>query len=119
MAKARSKRKKKLRKVPHTNYELVWDARRENCTFGHKNGTTGDLKCGVTDSITVLSDGKLFYVLAVNYLENYAALEVIDGEPEPLAMCYAESGDVDKMFPKGLDKTPPNEIAAALAAECM
>lgn len=117
--KSKSKKKKKLRKVPHTNYELVWDARREQCTFGHKNGTTADLKCGVTDSVSVLSDGKLFYVLSVNYIEDYAALEVIDGEDEPLAMCYAEPGDVKKMFPKGLEKTTVNEIAAALAAECM
>jgi hypothetical protein len=112
-------RSKTLRKVPHTQYELVWDASRETCHFGAKSGVSGEVGCGVTDTVDVYTDGAAFYILSVNYAEGYACVEILDGEEDPLGICFAESVDMRKLFPaKGIE-TNPKDICIGLTQECL
>lgn len=122
MAKAKKKTKKapSLKQLRSTSYELVWDEPRKNCMFGHHtSGVSGKVMCGVTDAVSCFTDGKRYYILSVNYDEGYAALEVLDGEDEPLAICFAEPKDVKKIFGKDWAKTKPKVFAERLAKECM
>lgn len=114
----RASSKSKLRKVPHTQYELVWDASRDTCHFGSKKGVSGEIGCGVSDTVDVYTDGNAFFVLSVNYAEGYACVEVLDGEEEPLGICFADSADMRKIFPKGVE-TNPKEICDRLSKECL
>lgn len=107
-----------LRKVPHTQYEIVWDASRDTCHFGSKKGVSGEIGCGVTDTVDVYTDGKAFYVLSVNYAEGYACVEILDEGEDPLGICFAESKDMQELFSKGVD-TNPKEICQRLSKECI
>lgn len=123
MAKAKKKAKKKsgLKKLRPASYELVWDKPRDNCVFAHhKTGVSGDVGCGVTDAVSVFTDsgGKVFYILSVNYDEGYACIELLDGEAEPVAMCFADPKDVKKIFKGDLTDHAPKDIATRLAKEC-
>ena len=121
MAKAKKKAKKKsgLRKVRPASYELVWDKPRDNCVFAHhKSGVTGGVLCGVTDAVSVFTDGKVFYILSVNYDEGYACIEILDDADGPLAICFAEPKDMKRMFKGDLADHAPKDIAERLAKEC-
>lgn len=114
-----TRKKKGLSKLRSTSYELVWDAQRDNCIFGHHGkGLACPVMCGVTDAVTVFTDGKVFYVLSVNYDEGYACIEVVDGEEEPVAVCFADPKDVKKLFKGDLTEHSPVDIAERLAKEC-
>jgi hypothetical protein len=79
---------------------------------------SGEAGCGVTDAVSVFTDGKAFYILSVNYDEGYACIEILDGEPEPVAICFAEPKDVKKLFRGDLGDHAPKDIAERLAKEC-
>jgi len=116
---AKTKKKSGLRKLRPSSYELVWDKPRDNCVFAHhKTGVSGEAGCGVTDAVSVFTDGKAFYILSVNYDEGYACIEILDGEPEPVAICFAEPKDVKKLFRGDLSDHAPKDIAERLAKEC-
>jgi hypothetical protein len=128
MARAKKKAAKKqstakkgsLRKLRDTSYEIVWDKARNGCTFGHHTkGISGEVGCGVTDAVSVFTDGKSCYVLSVNYDKGYACLEVLDTGDGPLAVCFADPADVQKLFPGDLTSHAPKAIAERLAKECM
>ena len=111
--------KSKLRKVPHTRYEIVWDKTRDACWFGSKDGVSGEIGCGVTDKVTVYTDGTNYYVMSVNYPEGYACVEILDGENEPVGICFADSKDVREMFNKDIESLNEKMVCERLAKECM
>jgi hypothetical protein len=130
MAKAKKKSSKKkttrkrssglsLRKVPYTQYALVWDGPRNNCTFGHHgSGVAGAIGCGTTDIVSVYTDGKRkFYILSVNYEKGYAGIEILDSDGLD-AICFADPQDMAKLFPGDLENHSPSKIAKRLAEEC-
>lgn len=114
-----SKKKKGLSKLRATSYEIVWDQARDNCVFGHHGkGMASPVMCGVTDAVSVFTDGKAFYVLSVNYDEGYACIEIVDGNEEPVGVCFADPKDVKKLFKGDLTDHSPKDIAERLAKEC-
>lgn len=117
--KATRKRSSALRKVPHTQYELVWDAGRDKCFFGSKSGISGEVGCGVTDTVTVYTDGKAFYILSLNYAEGYGCVEVLDEEEDPMGICFADADDMREMFNKDVDKLDPKAVCRRLSKECI
>ena len=118
-SKKKASKKKGLSKLKATSYELVWDEARDNCMFGHhSNGVASPVMCGVTDAVSVFTDGNTYYVLSVNYDEGYACLEVVDDEAEPVAVCFADPKDVIKLFKGDLTDHAPKDIAERLAKEC-
>lgn len=117
--KVAKKRSSALRKVPHTQYELVWDASRNKCFFGSKSGVSGEVGCGVTDTVTVYTDGVAFYILSLNYAEGYGCVEVLDGEEEPMGICFADASEMRAMFKKDVDKLDPKVACRRLSKECL
>lgn len=113
------KRSSALRKVPHTQYELVWDAGRNKCFFGSKSGVSGEVGCGVTDTVTVYMDGVAFYILSLNYAEGYGCVEVLDDEEEPMGICFADASEMRAMFKKDVDKLDPKAACRRLSKECL
>jgi len=117
--KKRASKKKGLTKLRSTSYELVWDKARDNCVFGHHGkGMASPVGCGVTDAVTVFTDGKVFYVLSVNYDEGYACIEIVDGQEDPVAICFADPKDMKRLFKGDLTGHAPAAIAERLAMEC-
>jgi len=117
--KKRASKKKGLTKLRSTSYELVWDKARDNCVFGHHGkGMASPVMCGVTDAVTVFTDGKVFYVLSVNYDEGYACIEIVDGQEDPVAVCFADPKDMKRLLKGDLTDHSPIAIAERLAMEC-
>jgi len=117
--KKRGSKKKGLTKLRSTSYELVWDKARDNCVFGHHGkGMASPVMCGVTDAVTVFTDGKVFYVLSVNYDEGYACIEIVDGQEDPVAVCFADPKDMKRLLKGDLTDHSPIAIAERLAMEC-
>ena len=66
MAKRKSK-KASLTQVSPKDFSIDWDAGRNTCVFRHKSGKGGKLGSGVSDAISVFSDGGRILVLSINY----------------------------------------------------
>lgn len=113
------KRSKKLKRVPQKDYEIVWDAQRESCHFGHaKKRIGGEIGSGVNDVIEVYTDGVFYYVLSLNFTENYACVEAFDGEPGGCAfLCFATPEDIQGMFNEEISQVKPSDVMEVMLEE--
>lgn len=125
MAKKKTKkkvsRKKKLpplKAVPAKDFQMQWKPGCRACKFEHSSGRGGPVGCGVSDAIFVFRDANLIYVLAINYLENYACIEAFDERRgSAAAVCFADPKDTQKLFGKDLQNVSAKKICETLRKE--
>ena len=123
MAKKKTKKKASRKKLPPLkavspkDFQMQWKPGCKACKFEHDSGRGGPSGCGVTDAIFVFTDGELLYVLAINYLENYACIEAFDEKRGVAAVCFADPKDTNKLFKKDLQNVSPKLICEALRKE--
>lgn len=121
MAKKKTKKKSgrmpALKAVSPKDFQMQWKPGCRSCKFEHSSGRGGPVGCGVTDAVFVFTDGKMLYVLAINYLENYACIEAFDERRGVAAVCFADPKDVNKMFSKDLMNISPKKVCEALRKE--
>lgn len=116
MAKTKAKAKP-LKQVSSKDFSINWDAGRNTCVFRHKSGKGGELGCGVSDAVSVFSNGGRILVLSVNYQARYACLEVFKDDGGLYGLVLAEPQDIDKMFSPKFASYSPKIIAERLAKE--
>lgn len=106
----------KPKRIPASDFSVIWDASKDNCTLRHKSGKGGELKSGVTDVVSVYGIGSGVAALSVNYPARYACLEVFtkDGMSEAV---FAGPNDVKKMFGPKFGTITLDAIASRLSAE--
>lgn len=110
-------KKSALRKVDEKDYSVCWDPDQDQAYFGHKSGIGGAIGSGLCDTIRVFSRGKRFYVLSINYIRPYAALESIQDESGVQQAVIAGPKDVQKLFGEDLAERTPKEVAERLVAQ--
>lgn len=108
---------KYIKKVPSKDYKITWNKAKSSCSFSHKNGKGGELGCGVTDSVSVYSDGGKIIVLSVNYPARYACIETYTDDQGPDELVLAEPKDIEKIFGDNFSSTSKKKIAEKLAKE--
>ena len=96
---------------------MTWDAARESCIFQHRSGKGGEVGCGVTDVVSVFSQGKKIHVLSVNYPAQYACIETFVDAAGVQGALFAESKDVRKLFGDDFASHSPKKIAELLVSE--
>ncbi len=110
------KRRSKFRRVAPKEYEIAWAEGYKSCYFGHRKGVGGEIGSGINDVIEVFSDGKLMYVLSMNFTECYACVEVFDGGDEVYSICFAEPKDMRRLMgARAMHECAPQEILETLA----
>ena len=114
---SRKPKKSSLRKVDEKDYSVCWDPDQDQAYFGHKSGIGGAIGSGLCDTIKVFSKGKRFYVLSINYIAPYAALESIEDESGVQCAVIAGPKDVQKLFGEGMAERSPKEVAECLVAQ--
>lgn len=106
---------KKMKPISEKDYKIHWNKNLEKCEVRLKNGQVAELGCGVSDSVSVYSDGNHLFVLSINYPARYACLEAFSRKGLDQAV-LAESKDIDKMF-GNLSSHSPESIASRLFKE--
>ena len=99
------------------DYSVCWDPDQDQAYFGHKSGIGGAIGSGLCDTIRVFAKGKRFYVLSINYIAPYAALESIEDESGVQRAIIAGPKDVKKLFGEDMAEHSPKEIAERLVAQ--
>ena len=113
----RKAKKSALRKVASKDYSICWDPGQDQAYFGHKSGVGGAIGSGLCDTIRVFSKGNRLYVLSVNYMRQYAALESFADETGVQQALIAGPKDLKNLFGEDLAEHPPKEIAERLAVK--
>lgn len=106
---------KAIKPIPEKNYKIHWGKNREKCEIRLKSGKVLESGCGVSDSVSVYSDGKNVFVLSINYPAQYACLEAFSEKGLDQAV-LAESNDIGKIFGT-LSSHSPKSIANRLLKE--
>lgn len=110
-------KKSGLRKVDERGYSICWDEDQDQAYFGHKSGIGGAIGSGLCDTIRVFEKGKRFYVLSINYIAPYAALESIEDESGVQKAVIAGPKDIKRLFGEDLAEQTPKDIATRLVAQ--